>query len=93
MKKWFIINLHKLSDELGLIEKSEELPCDMQSVWDLLEKTSGKDVLDPRTSNIRERLRVNIDIIQEKGYYCCGLNKSQREHLIELSELPPPKSY
>ena len=66
MKKWFIINLHKLSDELGLIEKSEELPCDMQSVWDLLEKTSGKDVLDPRTSNIRERLRVNIDIIQEK---------------------------
>lgn len=84
MKKWFNINLHKLSDELNLTEKSEELPCGIQSAWDLLEKASGKAVLDPKTSSICERLIVNIDIIREKGYYYCGLNKRQREYLIEL---------
>lgn len=86
MKKWYVIDLIKLSDELNMIEKSEELPCSMKCIWDLLERSSGKLVIDDRTSDIRKKLRVNIGIVKEKMYYYTRLNKKQREYLIELIE-------
>lgn len=83
-KKWYVIDLVNLSHELNMIEKSEEMPCGMDSVWDLLERASGASVIDDRTSNVHKKMRVNIDIVREKAYYYTRLNKQQREYLIEI---------
>jgi len=78
------INPKKLSDILNIEEKSEDLPCGMDAVWDLLEKASGRSILDAKTDDVIEQLDVDLDVVKKKAYRYCGLKKKQTEYLIEL---------
>ena len=81
-----IIDFIKLSDKLNLIEKSEELPCGIEKIWDLLENTSDEGHLIDNKNGIDpvKKLTIDMDAIREKTYYYTGLKKKQREYLIEL---------